>query len=101
MLTAQLTAVKQQVLENDHRVLAHAMRREPGRRLMGSLSVGKPLVSTFIASVEDAAVFKTDLDLAACIGLVPKQSPSDGQVSLPPALLADLPNDIVKDDIGG
>lgn len=76
MLAAQLAVVKQQVLENDRRVLASARRTELGRRLMEIPGVGPLLASAFVASVADPTVFKTGRDLAAWIGLVPKQNSS-------------------------
>jgi transposase len=82
MLMAQLVVVKQQVLENDRRVLASARRTELGHRLMEIPGVGPLLASAFIASVADPTVFKTGRDLAAWIGLVPKQNSSGGKERL-------------------
>lgn len=82
MLMAQLAVVKQQVLENDRRVLASARRTELGRRLMEIPGVGPLLASAFVASVADPTVFKTGRDLAAWIGLVPKQNSSGGKDKL-------------------
>jgi len=79
MLAAQLSVVKQQVLENDRRVLASARRTELGRRLMEIPGIGPLLASAFVASVADPTVFKTGRDLAAWIGLVPKQNSSGGK----------------------
>ena len=82
MLMAQLAVVKQQVLENDRRVLASARRTELGRRLMEIPGVGPLLASAFAPSVADPTVFKTGRDLAAWIGLVPKQNSSGGKDKL-------------------
>ncbi|WP_137681744.1 IS110 family transposase [Aurantiacibacter suaedae] len=82
MLAAQLEVVKQQILENDRRVLASARRTELGRRLMEIPGVGPLLASAFVASVADPTVFKTGRDLAAWIGLVPKQNSSGGKERL-------------------
>ena len=79
MLAAQLEVVKRQILENDRRVLASARRTELGRRLMEIPGVGPLLASAFVASVADPNVFKTGRDLAAWIGLVPKQNSSGGK----------------------
>jgi len=79
MLAAQLAVVKRQVLENDRRVLASARQTELGRRLMEIPGVGPLLASAFVASVADPTVFKTGRDLAAWIGLVPKQNSSGGK----------------------
>jgi transposase len=82
MLAAQLAVVKRQILENDRRVLASARRTELGRRLMEIPGVGPLLASAFVASVADPTVFKTGRDLAAWIGLVPKQNSSGGKERL-------------------
>jgi transposase len=74
MLAAQLEVVKQQILDNDRRVLAGARRTKLGRRLMDIPGVGPLLASAFVASVADPTAFKTGRDLAAWIGLVPKQN---------------------------
>lgn len=79
MLAAQLDVVKQQILENDRRVLARARRTELGRRLIEIPGVGPLLASAFVASVADATVINTGRDLAAWIGLVPKQNSSGGK----------------------
>lgn len=82
MLAAQLAVVKQQILENDRRIRASARETEVGRRLMEIPGVGPLLASAFVASVADPAVFKTGRDLAAWIGLVPKQNSSGGKERL-------------------
>jgi transposase len=76
MLAAQLAVVKTQVLENDRRIRESARETEVGRRLMAIPGVGPLLASAFVASVADPAVFRTGRDLAAWIGLVPKQNSS-------------------------
>jgi transposase len=81
MLAAQLAVVKEQILENDRRVRSSA-RTELGRRLMQIPGVGPLLASAFIATVADPAAFKTGRDLAAWIGLVPKQNSSGGKERL-------------------
>jgi transposase len=82
MLTAQLAVVKVQILENDRRVRASARATDLGRRLMQVPGVGPLLASAFIATVADPASFKTGRDLAAWIGLVPKQNSSGGKERL-------------------
>jgi transposase len=78
MLAAQLAVVKKQVLENDRRIRESARETEVGRRLMAIPGVGPLLASAFVASVADPAVFRTGRDLAAWIGLVPKQNSRAG-----------------------
>jgi transposase len=79
MLGAQLAIVKEQILENDRRIRASARDTEVGRRLMEIPGVGPLLASAFVASVADPQVFKTGRDLAAWIGLVPRQNSSGGK----------------------
>lgn len=82
MLVRQLAVVKTQVLENDRRIRESARATEVGRRLMAIPGVGPLLASAFVASVADPRVFKTGRDLAAWIGLVPKQNSSGGKERL-------------------
>ena len=82
MLAAQLAVVKDQILENDRRVLASARATGLGRRLMEIPGVGPLLASALPATISDPAAFKTGRDLAAWIGLVPKQNSSGGKERL-------------------
>ncbi len=82
MLGAQLVVVKEQLLENDRRIRASARETEVGRRLMEIPGVGPLLASAFVASVADPTMFKCGRDLAAWIGLVPKQNSSGGKERL-------------------
>jgi len=82
MLGAQLAIVKEQILENDRRIRASARYTEVGRRLMEIPGIGPLLASAFVASVADPRLFKTGRDLAAWIGLVPRQNSSGGKERL-------------------
>jgi transposase len=82
MLAAQLAVAKGQVLENDRRIRESARETELGRRLMAIPGVGPLLASALVASIADPTTFKTGRDLAAWIGLVPKQSSSGGKERL-------------------
>lgn len=82
MLIAQLMVVKTQILENDRLVMADARSTEVGRRLMAIPGVGPVLASAFVASVADPGIFRTGRDLAAWIGLVPRQNSSGGKERL-------------------
>jgi transposase len=82
MLMAQLDMVKAQILENDRRILASARETELGRRLMEIPGVGPLVASAFVASVADPAIFQSGRNLAAWIGLVPKQNSSGGKERL-------------------
>lgn len=82
MLADQLDLVNRQALENDRRILASARATEVGRRLMTVPGVGPVLASAIVASVPDPHAFKCGRNLAAWIGLVPKQSSSGGKERL-------------------
>lgn len=76
MLTAQLAVMKKQIFENDRRIRENARETKVGRRLMEIPGVGPLLTSAFVASIADPTIFKCGRDLAAWIGLVPKQNSS-------------------------
>jgi transposase len=82
MLAAQLRVVKEQILENDRRIMARARETELGRRLMEIPGVGPLLASAFVATVADPAIFRSGRSLAAWIGLVPRQNSSGGKERL-------------------
>src|SRR6516225_7950701 len=82
MLAVQLEGVKAQILENDRRIIAGARATEVGRRLLEVPGIGPVLASAFVASVADPAIFKSGRDLAAWIGLVPRQNSSGGKERL-------------------
>jgi len=82
MLAAQLEGVKAKILENDRRIIASARATEVGRRLLEVPGIGPVLASAFVASVADPAIFKSGRDLAAWIGLVPRQNSSGGKERL-------------------
>jgi transposase len=82
MLVAQLAVVKAQILENDRRIMADARSTELGRRLMAVPGVGPLLASALVATVADPRSFRSGRDLAAWIGLVPRQNSSGGKERL-------------------
>jgi transposase len=82
MLATQLAVVKEQILKNDRRIRESARETELGRRLMDIPGVGPLLASAFVASIADPRIFRTGRDLAAWIGLVPKQNSSGGKERL-------------------
>ena len=82
LLADQLDLVNLQALETDRLILASARATEVGRRLMAVPGVGPVLASAIVASVPDPHAFKTGRNLAAWIGLVPKQNSSGGKTRL-------------------
>ena len=82
MLVAQLGLVNRQILETDRRVAADARASETDRRLMKVPGVGPVLASAIVAAVPDPKAFKSGRNLAAWIGLVPRQNSSGGRKRL-------------------
>jgi transposase len=82
MRAVQLAGVKAQILENDRRIIASAPATGVGRRLLEVPGIGPVLASAFVASVADPTIFKSGRDLAAWIGLVPRQNSSGGKERL-------------------
>jgi len=82
MLVDQLRLVNLQILENDRLIRTNARATEVGRRLMEVPGVGPLLASAMVAAVADPAAFKTGRNLAAWIGLVPRQNSSGGKERL-------------------
>jgi transposase len=81
-LVTQLHLVKQQVLEADRRILAWHRSNETSRRLDSIPGVGPLVATALVASVSNPQAFKSGRDLAAWIGLVPKQNSSGGKERL-------------------
>ena len=81
-LVSQFGLVNGQVLENDRRVRASARSTELGCRLMEVPGVGPVLASAMVATVPNPTVFKSGRNLAAWIGLVPRQNSSGGKERL-------------------
>jgi transposase len=82
MMAAQLRLVNEQVLENDRRIRASARATDTGRRLMTIPGIGPLLASAFVAAIPDPTMFKSGRNLAAWIGLVPRQNSSGGKERL-------------------
>lgn len=82
MLFAQLELINGQILESDRRIIASARSTEVGRRLMEIPGVGPLLASALVATIADAKAFKSGRNLAAWIGLVPRQNSSGGKERL-------------------
>jgi transposase len=82
MLVDQLRLVSAQILEADRRIMASARATEVGRRLMGLPGVGPLLASALVATIPNPHAFRSGRNLAAWIGLVPKQNSSGGKERL-------------------
>jgi transposase len=82
LLASQLALVNHQVLENDRRARLSARSTDTGRRLMEVPGVGPVLASAIVATIPNPSAFKSGRDLAAWIGLVPRQNSSGGREKL-------------------
>ena len=78
LLVSQLQLVNAQALETDRQIKASARATDVGRRLMEIPGVGPVLASAIVASVPDPHAFRSGRNLAAWIGLVPRQNSSGG-----------------------
>ena len=81
-LRDQLAMVKEQILDADRRILAWHRSSETSRRLDDIPGVGPVIASALVASVPDPHAFRSGRDLAAWIGLVPKQNSTGGKERL-------------------
>ncbi len=82
MLVTQLRLVNEQILESDQWIIASARSTEIGRRLMDIPGVGPVLASALVATIADPKSFSSGRNLAAWIGLVPRQNSSGGKERL-------------------
>jgi transposase len=82
MLVAQLRLVKLQILDNDRQVLALARSTELGRRLMEVPDIGPLVASALVACVPDPSMFRCGRNMAAWLGVIPKQNSSGGKERL-------------------
>jgi transposase len=82
MLVTQLRLVNEQILASDRCIIASARSTEVGRRLMGIPGVGPVLASALVAAIADPKSFSSGRNLAAWIGLVPRQNSSGGKERL-------------------
>jgi transposase len=82
MLATQLHLVNEQILELDRKIRASARATDVGKRLMEVPGVGPLLASALVATIADPKSFKCGRNLAAWIGLVPRQNSSGGKERL-------------------
>ncbi len=82
VLCTQLEMVKEQILDNDRRILEDARKTEAGRRLMKIPGIGPLLASAIVACVPDPTTFSNGRSLSAWIGLTPRQNSSGGKERL-------------------
>ena len=79
LLATQLKLLNSQILATNRRIRASARATETGRRLMDIPGVGPLLASALVATIPDPKAFKSGRNLAAWVGLVPRQNSSGGK----------------------
>jgi transposase len=82
MLADQFSMVRAHILELDRAIVADVRHNECAKRLMAIPGVGPLLASAMVAAVPDPGMFKSGRNLAAWIGLVPRQNSSGGKERL-------------------
>ncbi len=78
-LVASLTTVEWEAVCNERRIHAWHRSSEASRRLESIPGIGPITATALVASVSDPSVFKSGRELAAWIGLVPKQNATGGK----------------------
>jgi transposase len=73
-LVASLTTVEWEAVCNERRIHAWHRSSEASRRLESIPGIGPITATALVASASDPSVFKSGRELAAWIGLVPKQN---------------------------
>ncbi len=81
-LCDQLELVRRQILAADRRILAWHRASETSQHLEAIPGIGPLIATALVASVPDPHAFKSGRDLAAWIGLVPRQTSSGGKERL-------------------
>ncbi len=81
-LKRQLTALNEEVRELEAQIIAWHRQNERSRRLADIPGLGPITASALVASVDDARCFKNGRQLAAWLGLVPRQHSSGGRPTL-------------------
>jgi transposase len=79
VLGAQLEMLKRQALELDAKIMASHRNSELSRRLEAIPGVGPRVATALVASIADPKAFRSGRQMAAWIGLVPKQNSSGGK----------------------
>lgn len=82
VLRDQLAMVKRQVLDADRRILEAHRSNETSQRLEEIPGVGPLIATALVASIPDPHAFRSGRDLAAWIGLVPRQNSTGGKERL-------------------
>jgi len=78
----QLTALDQQIGDCDRQITNHAKHSDAAQRLQAVAGIGPVTSSAIVATVAHAKDFRNGRQMAAWLGLVPRQSSSGGKARL-------------------
>jgi len=78
--------LEREILAAERRIHAWHRSNEVSRRLETNPGIGPIMASALAATITDPSVFKSGRELAASIGLVPRQASSGGKVAFRDAL---------------
>jgi transposase len=81
-LAEEFRQIDERIDTHDKRIQAHAREDDRVRRLLAIEGIGPITASALVAAVGDAAQFSCGRDLAAWVGLVPRQHSSGGKQRL-------------------
>ena len=81
-LREDLTYLDQRIAELTQRIEQHVAAHEPAQRLLAMPGIGPMTASALCATVGDATAFTTGRQLAAFLGLTPRQHSTGGKAKL-------------------
>jgi transposase len=81
-LAAALMSVEQEIASAERQILVWHRSNEASRRLASIPGIGPIIATALIASVADPSIFRSGREMAAWIGLVPKQNSTGGKERL-------------------
>ena len=81
-LAAALMTVEQEIATSERQILVWHRSNEASRRLASIPGIGPIIATALIASVADPSIFRSGREMAAWIGLVPKQNSTGGKERL-------------------
>jgi len=81
-LGAQLESLKRQISSFEAKIMAAHRNNELSRRLEAIPGVGPRVATALVASIADPKAFRSGRQMAAWVGLVPKQNSSGGRDKL-------------------
>ncbi len=81
-LTAQLMSLEREIHAAEQRIHAWHRSSEVSRRLETIPGIGPIIASALVASIADPSIFKSGRQMAAWIGLVPRQTSTGGKERL-------------------